>query len=164
MTDAVVIRKGLLLKADSIAAAFRDEVKESLEQCRIRPKLVGILATSSAPSMNYAEYTKKQCDELGVEFALIKTGAAVSPDLDEGYGVEEAIIEANEDNSVHGIMVRPPSPLFFFFADVWFDLYFFSRFISQSLEYSRYLIVFQTTLSDGLTVNFLLGSLSAAGM
>src|ERR1700735_82778 len=111
MTDPVA-RKGLLLKADSIAVAFRDEVKQSLEQCRIRPKLVGILATSSAPSKNYAEYTKKQCEELGVEFVLIKTGAAVSPDLGEGYGVEEAIIEANEDNSVHGIMV---SFLFSFF-------------------------------------------------
>jgi methylenetetrahydrofolate dehydrogenase (NAD+) len=110
MSDGPVAGKGLLLKADPIAAAFRDEVKQSLEQCRISPKLVGILATSSAPSKNYAEYTKKQCDELGVEFVLIKTGAAVSPDLDEGYGVEEAIIEANEDNSVHGIMVR----IFFF--------------------------------------------------
>ena len=110
-------RKGLLLKADSIAATFRDEVKQSLEQCRIRPKLVGILATSSAPSKNYAEYTKKQCDEFGVNFTLIKTGAAVSPDLSEGYGVEEAIIKANEDNSIHGIMVKH-----FFFADVYFDL------------------------------------------
>ena len=105
MTDPVT-KKGLLLKADSIAATFREEVKQSLEQCGIRPKLVGILATSSAPSKNYAEHTKKQCDELGFEFALIKTGAAVSPDLAEGYGVEEAIIEANEDNSVHGIMVK----------------------------------------------------------
>lgn len=119
MTDPVA-RKGLLLKADSIAATFRDEVKQSLEQCRIRPKLVGILATSSAPSKNYAEYTKKQCEELGVEFALIKTGAAVSPDLDEGYGVEEAIIEANEDSSVHGIMVKAPS--LFFFRCMVFDL------------------------------------------
>jgi methylenetetrahydrofolate dehydrogenase (NAD+) len=110
MTDPVA-RKGLLLKADSIAATFHDEVKQSLEQCRIRPKLVGILATSSAPSKNYAEYTKKQCNDLGVEFVLIETGAAVSPDLGEGYGVEEAIIEANEDNSVHGIMVKKP---FFF--------------------------------------------------
>ena len=43
-------------------------------------------------------------------YALIKTasGAAVSEDLDEGYGVEEAIIETNEDDSVHGIMVNPP--------------------------------------------------------
>lgn len=113
MTDPVT-RKGLLLKADSIAVAFRDEVKQTLEQCRIRPKLVGILATSSAPSKNYAEYTKKQCEELGVEFVLIKTGAAVSPDLSEGDGVEEAIIEANEDNSVHGIMV---SFHFFFCLD-----------------------------------------------
>ena len=113
MTDSSVARKGLLLKADSIANKFREEVQQSLEQCRIRPKLVGILATSYASSKNYAEYTKKQCDDLGVEFVLIKTGAAVSPDLGEGYAVEDAIIEANEDNSVHGILVNP-----FFFADV----------------------------------------------
>ena len=150
MTDPVA-RKGLLLKADSIAITFRDEVKRSLEQCRIRPKLVGILATSSAPSKNYAEYTKKQCDELGVEFVLIKTGAAVSPDLDEGYGVEEAIIEANEDNSVHGIMVQASS----FFLQMYGLTYILvSRFISQFLEYSRYLSIirFQATLRDGLTV------------
>jgi len=45
---------------------------------------------------------------LGVEFILKKTGAAVSGDLGEGDGVEEAIIEANEDDSVHGIMVYYP--------------------------------------------------------
>jgi methylenetetrahydrofolate dehydrogenase (NAD+) len=148
MTDPVA-RKGLLLKADSIAATFRDEVKQSLEQCRIRPKLVGILATSSAPSKNYAEYTKKQCDELGVEFTLIQTGAAVSLDLSEGYGVEEAIIEANEDNSVHGIMVKHP-----FFLQIYSLTYLVSRFTSQFLEYSRYLIEFRSTLGDELTVKF----------
>ena len=99
------VRKGLLLKADPIAAAFRDEVKGFLESCSRPPKLVGILATSSAPSKNYAEFTRKQCEELGVEFVLKRTGAAASPDLGEGDGVEEAIIEANVDESVHGIMV-----------------------------------------------------------
>jgi methylenetetrahydrofolate dehydrogenase (NAD+) len=123
MTDPVA-RKGLLLKADPIAVAFRDEVKQSLEQCRIRPKLVGILATSSAPSRNYAEYTKKQCDDLGIEFVLIKLGAAISPDLGEGYGVEEAIIEANEDNSVHGIMVRLFFPERYGLTDSCFEVYF----------------------------------------
>lgn len=98
--------KGLLLKADPIAAAFRDEVKRSLAECPKPPKLVGILATSSAPSKFYAEFTRKQCEELGVEFILKKTGAALSSDQGEGDGVEEAIIEANEDDSVHGIMVR----------------------------------------------------------
>ncbi|KAF8969385.1 methylenetetrahydrofolate dehydrogenase [Flammula alnicola] len=101
-------RKGLLLKADPIAATFRDEVKRSLEECSRRPKLVGILATTSAPSKNYAEFTRKQCEELGVEYVLKLIGAAASPELDEGEGVEEAIIEANEDESIHGIMVYFP--------------------------------------------------------
>ncbi|KAF8076744.1 NAD-P-binding protein [Lyophyllum atratum] len=108
MSSAVVEGKGLLLKADPIAAAFRDEVKASLAQCPHPPRLVGILATSSVPSRNYAEFTKKQCAELGVEFVLKTTGAAVSPNLGEGEGVEEAIIEANEDETVDGIMVYFP--------------------------------------------------------
>ncbi|KAG5648759.1 hypothetical protein DXG03_000107 [Asterophora parasitica] len=108
MSSAVIEGKGLLLKADPIAAAFRDEVKASLTKCKRTPKLVGILATSSAPSKNYAEFTRKQCAELGVEFVLKATGAAASSDLGEGEGVEEAIIEANLDESVDGIMVYFP--------------------------------------------------------
>ncbi|KAJ7098716.1 hypothetical protein B0H15DRAFT_588216 [Mycena belliarum] len=100
--------KGILLKADPIASAFRDEVKQSLALATRRPRLVGILATSSAPSRFYAEFTRKEAESLGVEFVLKKTGAAESPDLGEGEGVEEAIIEANEDESVDGIMVYFP--------------------------------------------------------
>ena len=97
--------KGILLKADPIAAAFRDEIKAGIAQSPRAPKLVGILATSAAPSKFYAEFTKKQCDDLGVEFVLKKIGAAADPALAEGEGVEEAIIEANNDESVDGIMV-----------------------------------------------------------
>ena len=97
--------KGILLKADPISATFLDEVKQSLAKCTRPPKLVGILSTSSAPSKSYADFTQKQCTELGIEFALKKTGAALSLDLGEGEGAEDAIIEANEDDSVDGIMV-----------------------------------------------------------
>ncbi|KAH8118636.1 NAD-binding protein [Phellopilus nigrolimitatus] len=100
--------KGMLMKADAIADTFRAEVKAALAACTRPPKLVGILSTSSAPSHNYALFTKKQCEDLGVEFVLRTTGAAVSTDLGEGDGVEEAIIEANEDKSVDGIMVYYP--------------------------------------------------------
>lgn len=103
--SSLTARKGLLLKADIIAAAFQDEVKASLEKCSRPPKLVGILATTSAPSKSYAEFTRKQCEALGVDFVLKTVGAAASPELGEGEGVEEAIIEANEDPSIHGIMV-----------------------------------------------------------
>ena len=98
--------KGVLLKADSIAETFRTEIRSALSSAPRKPKLVGILATSAAPSKFYAEFTKKQCDALGVEFVLKKTGAAVDESLAPGEGVEEAIIEANEDESVDGIMVR----------------------------------------------------------
>ena len=103
--SAVSPRKGLLIKADPIAAQFRDEVRQALAQRPCRPKLVGILATTSTPSKSYAEFTRKQCEELGFDFFLKTTGAAASPELGEGEGVEEAIIEANEDESIHGIMV-----------------------------------------------------------
>ncbi len=99
--------KGLLIKSDVIAEAFHKEVKSGLANCSSRPpKLVGILASSSSPSKSYATFTKKQCEELGVEFVLRTAGAAQSSDLGEGEGVEEAIIEANEDETVDGIMVR----------------------------------------------------------
>ncbi len=97
--------KGLLLKADPIANTFREEIKADLAKWSRPPKLVGILSTSAAPSRFYSEFTKKQCDDLGVEFELKKTGSAADPQLADGDGVEEAIIEANEDNAVNGIMV-----------------------------------------------------------
>ena len=97
--------KGLLLKADVIADTFREEIVQALKALPKPPKLVGILATSVAPSRFYAEFTKKQCESLGFDFVLKEIGAALSPENGEGDGVEEAIMEANEDDSVDGIMV-----------------------------------------------------------
>jgi methylenetetrahydrofolate dehydrogenase (NAD+) len=97
--------KGILLKADTIAEPFLAEVKANLaavlsaSSSRGPPKLVGILATASAaPSRSYAEFTRKQCTALGIAFEL--------REVDQDDGVEEAIIEANADSSVDGIMVR----------------------------------------------------------
>ena len=100
-----MLGKGLLLKADSIADTFCDEIKRSLAQRSRPPRLVGILSTSVAPSKFYAEFTRKQCLSLGFDFVLKCIGAAANPEFAEGDGVEEAIIEANEDENVDGIMV-----------------------------------------------------------
>ena len=102
--------KGVLLKADTIAEPFLAEVKASLANltCSRAPKLVGILATANAPSRSYAEFTRKQCDALGIVFELREAGAALPDGAGgaDGNGVEEVIIEANADDAVHGIMVR----------------------------------------------------------
>ncbi|TFY80509.1 hypothetical protein EWM64_g3497 [Hericium alpestre] len=98
------VPKGLLLKADAVAGPFLTEVQQSLTTRPRAPKLVGILSTSSAPSRSYAEFTRKQCIALGVDFVLREVGAAKDAAFAEGEGVEEAIIEANGDVSVDGIM------------------------------------------------------------
>lgn len=105
LTGEMSTPKGLLQSAEPIAETFREEVKNTLAVASRIPKLVGILSASSAPSRAYAEFTKKQCEALGVAFDLRAIGAASSGELGEGEGVEEAIIEANEDDSVDGIMV-----------------------------------------------------------
>jgi hypothetical protein len=118
--------KGILVKADTIAEPFLAEVKASLVNSTSRsrpPKLVGILATTNAPSRSYAEFTRKQCVGLGIEFELREVGAALggrdaggdgigTDGSSNGDGVEEAIIEANADDAVHGIMVRALSCTF----------------------------------------------------
>lgn len=94
------------MKADAIADAHRAEVQVLVKNASRPPKLVGILSTSSMPSRRYAEYTRKNCEALGVKFVLKTTGAAESKELEEGEGVEEAITGANDDASVDGILVR----------------------------------------------------------
>ena len=98
--------KGLLLKADLVADTYRDEVKAFLARSATPPTLVGILGTSAGPSKFYADFTRKQCEELGVRFVLKVVGSAEGAERADGEGVEEAIIEANEDADVDGIMVR----------------------------------------------------------
>lgn len=106
MATANGLGKGVLLKPDPIADTFRNEVKDAIAQCTRPPTLVGILGTTSAPSKFYADFTRKQCEQLGVRFVLKEVGSAASSEQADGEGVEEAIVEANEDPDVDGIMVR----------------------------------------------------------
>ncbi|KAG8684887.1 hypothetical protein FRC09_015087 [Ceratobasidium sp. 395] len=101
---------GKLLKADGIAAKFRKDIEEDLVHPSARPRkpcLLGILSTSSAPSRSYAQFTKKTCEGMGIDFILREVGGALEGGID-GEGVEEAIIDANEDVNVDGIMVYYP--------------------------------------------------------
>lgn len=114
---------GKLVQASGIAAPYQDDIKKAIEsriqQGKSRPKLVGILATPSPPSVAYAEWTRKACEAVGIEFEIWKTwddsvevkeedhkGSA--PDFDLEADVEDLIIAANADDKVHGIMVYYP--------------------------------------------------------
>ncbi|SPO37580.1 related to MTD1 - methylenetetrahydrofolate dehydrogenase (NAD+) [Pseudozyma flocculosa] len=119
---------GKLIQASGIAAPYQEAIKEAI-QARVdagksRPKLVGILATPSPPSVAYAEWTRKACEAVGIEFEIWKTWddaavaandeggeanhAGTAPDFDLEADVEDLIIAANADDKVHGIMVYYP--------------------------------------------------------
>ncbi|UZJ55490.1 hypothetical protein CBS101457_004810 [Exobasidium rhododendri] len=122
---------GKLISAASIASPFQSEISKTIATRRSQgkriPRLVGILATPSPPSVAYAEWTKKACEQVGIEFEIWKTwedaeegtsrdgevemegieeDRALSTDLEAD--VEELIIAANANDDIHGIMVYYP--------------------------------------------------------
>ncbi|WFD36195.1 methylenetetrahydrofolate dehydrogenase (NAD(+)) [Malassezia cuniculi] len=116
---------GKLLQAAVIAKPFQESIQEDIkvrkEHGKKAPKLVGILAKPSPPSIAYAEWTGKACESVGIEFEIWKTwDDSVVPkegveDADaslQNYGleadVEDLILAANRDNTVDGIMVYYP--------------------------------------------------------
>jgi methylenetetrahydrofolate dehydrogenase (NAD+) len=108
---------GVLLTANKVATPFDKEVRESLATLPKPPTLVAILSTSAAPSRTYASFAKTQCQNIGIRFVLKEVGAGRWKEGcgeskesfgGEGEGVEDAIIEANEDEECDGILVFYP--------------------------------------------------------
>lgn len=64
-----------------------------------KPKLVGFLANSDPAARMYAQWTKKTSEEIGFEYEL--------REMDK-EDLEEAIMQANEDPQVDGIMIYFP--------------------------------------------------------
>lgn len=81
------------------AAKFKREIRAELAALPERLALVGVLVAERGPSVTYAEYAQRACQELGVDFQLRRATR-----LD----VEEVIQRANVDPGVHGIMVYYP--------------------------------------------------------
>lgn len=112
---------GKLVSAAALAKPFIDSITSQIESRvasgKRRPRLVGILATPSPPSIAYAEWTKKACESVGMEFDIWRTWdqqpGEEPPSEDEKKpgledDVEDLIIAANADETVDGIMVYFP--------------------------------------------------------
>lgn len=65
----------------------------------------GILATSDAPSRAYAQWTQKACEAVGIEYELRELERAEGMEKASEDMVEEAILTANGEKEVDGIMV-----------------------------------------------------------
>ncbi len=105
--------QGLVMTAGKVHIPFKSELLSTLSSFRFErpPHLLGILATKKEDARTYAEFTRKACEQIGIHFELRLVGdAGADDDDDEGGGidVEEAILEANDEVGVDGIMVYYP--------------------------------------------------------
>jgi 5,10-methylene-tetrahydrofolate dehydrogenase/methenyl tetrahydrofolate cyclohydrolase len=88
-----------LLDPAAIAVAFREELRGELAALPERLRLVGFLAEGDGPSATYAQYTRRGCEDVGIEFELrpVRPGDA-----------DAAVRAAGADPGVHGVLVYYP--------------------------------------------------------
>ena len=85
--------------ADEVATPFQNEIREATSKLQVVPKLVGFLANEDPAAQSYAKWTEKAFKRDGLSFEL---RMVAENDL------EDAMEEANKDDSVHGIMIYYP--------------------------------------------------------
>lgn len=99
MSTTEVKPVGRTILASTIAKTYISEVEDGVRKLGRSPKLVGFLANADPAAKMYAEWTGKTSESLGFTYELRVV------DKDD---LEESIIDANEDDSVDGIMVYFP--------------------------------------------------------
>lgn len=95
-------KAGRRLDVTDVAKSFRTEIKSTIEnkyKDQPRPKLVGFLANDDAGARSYAKWTGNACKADLIDFELRETTV---------NELEDAIENANNDPTVHGIMVYYP--------------------------------------------------------
>ncbi len=88
-----------ILDPSAIAAEYRSALRQDISALPVPLRLVGLISGDNAPAHTYAEYTRKGCEDVGVEFELRNVAR-----LD----AEASILAANADPKVHGILVYYP--------------------------------------------------------
>jgi len=89
----------MLVTPELVAARYRNEIRAELRALGAPLKVLGLLSGDDRPSHIYASYTRKACEDLGLEYELRQV-----PRLE----LESAVLAANVDPTVHGIMVYYP--------------------------------------------------------
>lgn len=90
---------GKTILASSIAKKFTNELQDGLNQLDTPPLLLGLIANQDPAARTYAEYTQKSCAELGFRYKPLEVNKE---------NLEDAIMNANQDDEVDGIIVYFP--------------------------------------------------------
>lgn len=90
---------GRTILASTIAKQYADEIATAVKALSFKPKLIGLLANNDPAAQMYASWTSKTCELMGFTYDLVQV------DKNE---LEGALMAANTNDDVHGIMVYFP--------------------------------------------------------
>ncbi|CCF59446.1 hypothetical protein KAFR_0H00370 [Kazachstania africana CBS 2517] len=97
-------KPGRTILASSIAKVYTDEIVSKIADLKEErpngPLLVGFLANNDPAAEMYATWTQKTSESLGIRYELRR--------FEDKDLLEESIIEANNEDSVDGIMIYFP--------------------------------------------------------
>ncbi|OMH25429.1 methylenetetrahydrofolate dehydrogenase [Tersicoccus phoenicis] len=82
-----------------LAADYRARIRAELADLDHRVRIVGLLAEPTGPAATYAEYTRRGCESVGIDFDLRLVDPA---------DAERAIGDANADPEAHGVFLYYP--------------------------------------------------------
>ncbi|KAE8365833.1 hypothetical protein BDV27DRAFT_98761 [Aspergillus caelatus] len=83
----------------NVVSSLLSEVQEGVKTLERPPHLVGFLANNDPAALMYAQWTEKTCEENGFRYSLRQV---------DREDLEEAILAANVDSDVDGIIVYYP--------------------------------------------------------
>lgn len=90
---------GRTILASTIAKQYVNEITSQVKALNFKPKLVGFLANDDSAAEMYANWSAKTCELMGFDYELRRRAK---------NDLESALIQANNDDSVNGIMVYFP--------------------------------------------------------
>lgn len=82
-----------------LAQKYVDAVREEIGKDSLKISVLGLIATKDKPSLTYALATKKKFDNVGINYDLRHV---------ERLDLEKTILEANKDDTIHGVFVYYP--------------------------------------------------------
>lgn len=94
----------MILNGKEVSFKIKEEIKNNIIKNNIIPKLVVIQVGNDEASNIYVNSKKKACEEVGILFEHLKYE---KPTFEE---LQNKIIELNNDNNTHGILIQLPLP------------------------------------------------------
>lgn len=94
-----------LLEGKPLAESIKEEIRQEIKSCGLKPVLASIQVGENAGAESYARAQKKTAESLGIEYRFSKLPPETTQD-----SLVEFIRKLNQDQDISGIIIQMPLP------------------------------------------------------